>query len=228
MSSERPASDNELRPTSAGAAAAVVRVSCPTAFVPVLERIACALPTRLPGTAMQFSGANRTVDLTRGDADLALRMFPTADTRLVSLRSVDLGWGAYASRTYLADHGTPATFDQLADHRLVLYGASLHRVPGPRWIEERCGPSTRATRVQNPEVAGQVIAAGEGIGVIPCIAAPLYRDLVRVFAAPVATQATWIVFDPAASPDSARLRAAAEALRDLMAAHAGEFSGHAP
>lgn len=177
---------------------------------------------------MQFSGANRTVDLTRGDADLALRMFPTADARLVSMRSVDLGWGAYASRTYLADHGTPATFDQLADHRLVLYGASLHRVPGPRWIEERCRPSTRATRVQNPEVAGQVIAAGEGIGVIPCIAAPLYRDLVRVFAAPVASQVTWIVFDAAASPDPAQMRAAAEALGELMAAHAGEFSGHAP
>lgn len=205
-----------------------ILVSCPTSFVAVLERIGTALHACRPGFALAFSGANRTIDLSRGDADIALRMFPGNDPHLVCLRSVDLGWGAYASRAYLADHGAPATIEAFATHRLVLYGASLHRVPGPRWIEERCIATTEATRVQNPEVAGQVIAAGEGIGVIPCIAASRYGELVRIIPTPVATQATWIVYDQQAARDLGRVRGAAEALRELMAAHADEFAGQAP
>lgn len=217
-----------VNPTSPPPAAAHVRVSCPTALVAVLQRIVPALHVRHPGLAMQISGANLTVDLSRGDAEIALRMFPTQDPSIVSLRSIELGWGAYGSRSYVADHGLPASPDELARHRLVLYGAALHRVPGPRWIEERCGPSTKATRVQNPEVAGQVIAAGEGIGVIPCIAALQYANLVRVLPTPVASQATWIVYDQAGVRDLELVRTAAEALRELMAAHADVFAGHAP
>ncbi len=225
MSTDRPASEI-LQPGPAHATS--LRVTCPIAFVAPLERIVSALHARHPEMALHFSGANRTVDLARGDADIAVRMFPTRDANIVSLQSADLGWLAFASKGYLADHGAITSVDELTNHRLVLYGAALHRVPGPRWIEDRCGPSTRATRVQNPEVAAQVIAAGEGIGVIPSIAAINFSNLVPVFPSPVATQATWIVYDRHAARDLELVRAAAEALRDLMVAHAELFLRYAP
>jgi DNA-binding transcriptional LysR family regulator len=226
MSTDRPASDTALALKPAQSAA--LQVTCPTAFAATLERIAPALQARHPDIALLFSGANRTVDLARGDADIAVRMFPGRDANVVSLQSVDLGWQAYASKGYLADHGAVSSADELTDHRLVLYGAALHRVPGPRWIEDRCGPSTNATRVQNPEVAAQVIAAGEGIGVIPCIAASNYPNLVPVFPMPVATQTCWIVYDRRAVRDVEYVHQAAEALRALMLEHAALFLGHAP
>ncbi len=201
-----------------------IRITCPSGLVALLAKLLHDINTRLPSLAVEVSGDNRTVDLARGDADIAVRMFRPTAPGLVCRRACDLGWGAYASRAYIARHGNPATIGDLAEHHLVLYIEAMHTVPGPRWIEDHRRGARAVTRVDNTEVARHLIAASGGIGVIPCFMADLHPDLVRIFPEPVATHTAWIVYHEAAR-DTARVRAAVDALVEVIEANETTFSG---
>lgn len=206
--------------------AGTVRITCPPGIVAALVKLLPEAHARHPNLSLEISGDNRTVDLARGDADIALRMFRPTEPGLVCRRAFELGWGAYASSAYVAEHGVPASIDDLPNHHLVLYVEAMQRVPGPRWIEEHRGAASRLTRVDNTEAAAHIISSGVGIGVIPCLVADARPELVRVFAAPVAIATGWIVYHEAAR-DTAWVRAAVDTLAELFDAHQALFSGRA-
>ena len=87
---------------------------------------------KFPSLAIQLAGDNRTIDLGKGEADIALRMFRPSESGLVARRAFEVGWGAYASKDYVAKHGVPASVADLPNHQLVLYVEAMHQVPGPR------------------------------------------------------------------------------------------------
>jgi DNA-binding transcriptional LysR family regulator len=203
-----------------------LRLSCPSGLVtPLAGMMLPAVREKHPALAIELIADNRTVDLAKGEADMALRMFRPTESGLVARRTFEMGWGVFASRAYLAEHGTPASADELAGHRLVLYHELLLRVPGPRWLEARRGPHTLFLRVDNTEVASNAIASGGGIGIVPCFEAVGRPDMVRVFPEPMAFNTGWIVYHEA-TRDTARVRAAVVALVEFFEAHAALFSGH--
>jgi DNA-binding transcriptional LysR family regulator len=203
--------------------AGTVSVSCASGLVTTLTRLLQPLLAKQPLLSIELSADNRTVDLARGEADLAIRMFRPTDPGLVARRAFELGWGAYASRDYLAAHGTPATVPELAQHRLILYLEAMHRASGPRWLEDHKGTAKVALRADNTTVAAQAIVSGAGIGVIPCVEG-VRPELVRVFPQPVATATGWLVYHETMR-DSARVRAALEVLAELFETNAALFSG---
>jgi len=201
-----------------------IRLSCPSGVVATLVKLLPAMREKHPALAVEVIGDNRTIDLAKGEADIALRMFRPTEAGLVARRTLEMGWGVYASRAYIAEHGLPASADDLSGHRLVLYLDSLLRVPGPRWLEDHRGPDTLCMRVDNTEVASSAIASGGGIGIIPCFEAAGHPEMVRVFPEPVAFNTGWIVYHEA-SRDTARVRAAVDALVEFFEAHAAVFAG---
>lgn len=202
-----------------------IRVSCPSGLVsPLAGTLLPAVRERYPALAFEVVGDNRTVDLAKGEADMALRMFRPTESGLVARRTFEMGWGVFASRAYLDEHGTPTSVDALAKHRLVLYLESMLRVPGPRWLEERRGPETLFLRVDNTEVASNAIASGGGIGIVPCFESVGRPDMLRVFPEPVAFNTGWIVYHESAR-DTARMRAAIDVLVEFFDAHKALFSG---
>jgi len=204
--------------------AGVVKLSCPSALAPVLTPVLAALHSAHPLLSIELIGENRTIDLAKGDADIALRMFRPSEPDLVCRHSIDIGWGLYAARSYVTVHGVPASIDALSRHRLILYVEALREVAGPRWIEDHASAHNGLMRVDNPEVAAQAIAAGTGLGVIPCFMAALHPDLIRVFSEPVVSSTGWIVYHQAAR-DTARVRCAVDALTAFFQSQTGLFCG---
>ncbi len=88
--------------------------------------------------------------------------------------------GMYASRQYLADHGTPTTVDELITHPLVYFIDSILQVDdldAPR----RLVPTMRnALTSTNVFVHVEGTRAGAGIGFLPCYMADRHADLVRL------------------------------------------------
>ncbi|MEO7034578.1 MAG: LysR family transcriptional regulator [Polyangiaceae bacterium] len=205
---------------------AVVRVSCPPGFIAALTRLMAAVRELRPDLTLEVCGENRAVDLARGEADLALRMFRPSDPDLICRQAFETGWCVYASQTYLSAHGTPTSPDELVNHRLVRYVSNLHKVPGPRWLEEHRGDALGSVQVDNTEVASHVVASGGGISVIPCVVAEERPGMVRVFADPVAYNTGWLVYHESAR-DTARVRAAVDTLAQVFETHRRVFSGRA-
>lgn len=202
-----------------------VRVSVPPGFSSFMSRLFLARTDAPREVAIELCGENRSVDLAKGEADLALRMFRPNEPGLVARQVFEFGWIACASPGYLAARGVPKSPADLADHSLILYVDSFHRVAGPRWLEEHRGCARVSVHVDNTEVAGHTIASGAGIGVIPAFLAEARKtEIVRVFPEPVASTTGFIVYHEAVR-DVAGVRAAAEFLRVVLEDNAEAFSG---
>lgn len=191
--------------------AGAVIVSCPPGLSAILTRIAVELKLKRPEIELEISGENRAVDLARGEADIAIRMFRPSEPDLICKQAFELGWAVYAAKSYLASAPPIASVEDLAAHRLVRYVSGMHKVPGPRWLEEHRGSAPGAAMVDNTEVATNVVAAGGGIGVLLCARGDAHPEMVRVFPEPVARHPGFIVFHESAR-DSARIRSTVEAL----------------
>jgi DNA-binding transcriptional LysR family regulator len=204
-------------------ASGCVRVSMPPAFVPILfAKLMPLVRERSPQLKLELSGDYHRRDLAKGEADVAVRMARPTEPDLIGKRAVEVGWCVYASEGYLAQHGRPKDLEALRQHALVLYKESMHNIEPFRWLEPYRGSD--AVRVDNIEVAAQLVLGGSGIGFLPALALHGAPALVRVFPAPLATNSGWVIYHEA-SRDTARVRAVVQILLEFFEREAELFSG---
>lgn len=136
-----------------------------------------ALRRRHPGLAIELRGDTRSLDLSRREADIALRLVRPTQPSLVARRLGSLGFGVYASRGYLDDHPTPRTLADTADHGWIGFPAELDELPQVRWLR-RIVPRPRWV-IRANTTATQVAAcrAGHGLALLPTFVAD---DLVQI------------------------------------------------
>jgi DNA-binding transcriptional LysR family regulator len=202
--------------------AGTARISCPPGFLLHVMQALRAAREKHPSLTCEVNGDYRTVDLAKGEADLALRAFRPTEPDLVARKVVDLGWGVYCSRAYAEARGLPATPEELPAHALILYPVTMHSVAGLKWMDEHKGNAVEVVRVDNIELAAQVVGSGTGVGVLPAFVAAAQPGLVRVFEERVFVSAAYCVYHESAR-STARVRAAAEALTSYFEANAAAF-----
>ena len=85
----------------------------------VLPPILAAFHATHPGIAVELALSNRTADLARRDADVAVRMVRPTQSGLVARRIGSSRIGLYAHRDYLARFGEPRSLTDLASHCFI-------------------------------------------------------------------------------------------------------------
>jgi DNA-binding transcriptional LysR family regulator len=124
-----------------------------------------------PGLEIELIPESRNLNLTRRDADLAIRLARPegGGHRLWTQRIGHLRYGAFAALGV----GPDAT--------LITYADDMAHLPQARWLEAvvRATPERRSgLRVTDAETALEAAAAGLGIAVLPISVAALDRRLV--------------------------------------------------
>ncbi len=141
--------------------------------------LAPALPSlreRHPGLLLELAVDQRTFDLTRREADLAVRLGRPRDAGLVMRKLSDVTYRFYASRAYL---GARRAVD-LGSDAFVGFEESLAGTPQERWIA-RVAPERRVVFRCNSTAALQAAArVGMGVAVLPCFVADPDPGLVRL------------------------------------------------
>jgi DNA-binding transcriptional LysR family regulator len=145
----------------------VLRVACPE---PIVYRITqSALLERFkakhPDLRVEFVMSDKYVDLSKGEADVALRSGDTDDAELVGRKIADSLWAVYASEDYVARHGRPQRIEDLESHLLVGLDESMAKHRANTWLA-RVAPNARVV-ARNNSVLGLVYAVKAGIGVAP-------------------------------------------------------------
>lgn len=110
---------------------------------------------------------DRFVDAAADGFDAVLRHGPIGDTRLVAKRLAASRRLLVAAPAYLAAHGTPGRFDDLARHRGILYAnrGSDWRFSTPEgWVVAR---PRAALRVNNGIMMRDAAVAGLGLALLP-------------------------------------------------------------
>ena len=85
----------------------------------VLPPILAAFHAAYPGIAVELALSNRTADLARRDADVAVRMVRPTQSGLMARRIGFSRIGLYAHRDYLARFGEPRSLTDLARHCFI-------------------------------------------------------------------------------------------------------------
>lgn len=178
-----------------------------------------------PGVCLEVLVDNRTVNLIRREADIAVRMFRPEQPDLIAKKAGDLTMGLYASRAYLDRHGRPKEPIELRDHYHVGFDESMSTHPGVQKLERLFTPERIVHR--SSSFVGQLSAtlAGIGIGAHDCVLADaepaLERIMPDVFKHDVEI---WLVTH-ADLRRSARIRAVFDFLSDVIASDRANLLG---
>jgi DNA-binding transcriptional LysR family regulator len=145
----------------------VVRVTCAEGFSAYITDQLADLRASHPQLVVEVIADIRPLDLTRGEAEVALRMSPTVQRDLVVRTLCDLPWRMFAAQTYVARRGVPSPIDDLRDHDVVGYDDSLAHVPGAAWLAAHAAGATIAFRGNSLRAILDAVGAGLGLSVLP-------------------------------------------------------------
>ena len=160
----------EAERTLAGAdkrAVGVVQLTCGEGFAEYV--LAPALPAFLaahPGLTLEVRGGVKALDLTRGEAEVALRNFRPRERSLVGRRLGTELTALYAAPSYLAARGVPRSSADLEGHDLILYDRSFDRMESQAWFRALAPRAQVSFRANSTTLMHAACAAGAGVAML--------------------------------------------------------------
>jgi DNA-binding transcriptional LysR family regulator len=147
--------------------------------VEVLPAILAQFRERYPGIAIELALSDRTQDLSRRDADIAVRMVRPTQKALIAKRLGTIRIGLFAHVRYLTRRGTPRTIDDLAHHDIIGFDRDTAAL---RSLGTSLSISRDLFALRTDDSAAQINAlrAGFGIGVCQLGIAARDKDLAQV------------------------------------------------
>jgi DNA-binding transcriptional LysR family regulator len=158
---------------------------------------------------------NRALNLSKRDADVAIRATAEPPETLVGRRIATIAWSIYGA----AQCGIPATDDpvDLADHTWIGFGDALSGIGPARWMGRAVPGAKIFYRLNTVLGLSQAAEAGIGISFLPCFIGDQSHKLTRLLRAPMLFDASlWLLTHPDLK-NSARIRAFVDFMaRELM------------
>lgn len=152
------------------------------------------------------------------EADLAVTLSRPRAGPVIAGKLSDYALRLYASSAYLAAHGAPERpADLTGRHRLVGYVPDLLFAPELRYLAEIEPDLSAALRSSSIITQYRMIAAGAGIGVLPCFIGDDDSALVPILPERRITRSFWVVTHKD-THNLARVRAFKDWLTEIVAA----------
>ncbi|WP_296595037.1 LysR family transcriptional regulator [Phenylobacterium sp.] len=143
----------------------VVRVAASDVIgIEVLPSILTSFRRKHPGVDVELALSNKIEDLTRRDADIAVRMQRPTQNSLVAKKVGELTIGFHATAEYLERRGTPTTFEELVGHNLIGFDRDLPELVNELAIGRPITRDLFALRTDNDVAQLAALRAGFGIG----------------------------------------------------------------
>lgn len=191
-----------------------VRISVAEGFgTAVLAPALPALRARRPNLEIELAANPGFLSPATREVDIAVTLTPSAEGRLIVEPLSDYRLALYAAPAYLKRAGEPKTLAALNGHEIVGYVDDLLYAPELRYLDEiglGARPALASTSIRAQR---EMIAAGGGIGVLPCF---LGEGLTRVLRREaLLTRRLWMSTHRDIA-DTARIRAVRQWLRRLV------------
>jgi DNA-binding transcriptional LysR family regulator len=134
-----------------------------------------------PGLKVDVILTDRILDLSKGDADVALRAAPLEDSALIGRKISDLAWGFYASRSYAERHATMETPQDINRHAVIQFDRELADIQVSKWLRGIVTDAAVAARCSSVSGALLTVKSGVGVALLPSHIGDTEKDLVRLF-----------------------------------------------
>lgn len=117
-----------------------------------------------PDIHVEVVASNAVENLLARDADIAIRMFQPTQQELITRKVNELALGVYASTEYLTHYGTPMTFADLLQHRLLGYDRDDQIIKGFAAFGIPVEREFFVVRTDDQVAYWEYVKAGVGIG----------------------------------------------------------------
>jgi len=172
---ERQVTGHDLRPSGE------LRLTTnDTLLVHLLSDILAAFRSAYPEITLDVVVSNHSLNLSKRDADVALRATDRPIETLVGRRVAGIGWAIY---------GPPALADATIDadvaarsHDWVGFGDNLASIKPAKWLKQHVDPQRIVYKVNTVLGLAEAVAAGIGVALLPCFIAALTPGIKRLSA----------------------------------------------
>jgi len=128
-----------------------------------------------PGVFLDFVLADEVLNLSRRDADIAIRLTPKPPDTLIGRRICAARWGVYCAAAKHQEWGErlfeAAPWVGFSD----LFGSSAAK----RWVEANVGSRRQTVRANSTLAVAEAMRAGVGAAILPCFIGDQLPDVVR-------------------------------------------------
>lgn len=174
---------------------------------------------RHPGLTLDLVASSGFLSLSKREADIAVTLSRPKAGPVIARKLSDYALRLYAAPAYLARGDTPRQPADLArGHRLVGYIPDLLYDPALRYLDEIHPGLTAQLRSSSINAQRALIAAGAGIGVLPCFIGDADPDLVPVLPDQRIVRGFWLVTHKD-THNLARIKAGKEWLGEAIQRH---------
>ncbi|HXK19372.1 MAG TPA: LysR substrate-binding domain-containing protein, partial [Polyangiaceae bacterium] len=132
-------------------------------LVPLLAELRQAFP-RL---TLELRGETRLLDLSRREADVALRFGRPTQVSLLGRRLGHVRFGLYASERYLERHAMPRNLAGLVEHEFIGFESALDQVEQVRWMRRAVREPRYVLRCNGTTTQALACAEGHGVALLP-------------------------------------------------------------
>jgi DNA-binding transcriptional LysR family regulator len=152
-----------------------------------------ALAERHPDLTLQLVALPRTFSLSKREADIAITLEQPTEGRLVSRKLTDYRLRLYASKDYLARHGSIADLPDLAGKTLVTYVADLIYSPVLDYFSGLEKYTARRYECASVVAQLEAVRAGVGVGILHDYAVRQFPELQAVLPEVSYLRTYWLV-----------------------------------
>ncbi|KAB8189702.1 LysR family transcriptional regulator [Lysobacter maris] len=201
-----------------------VRVTTTDTLLHIVAPLFAQFREREPGIVVEVAAGNALFDLSRRDADLAIRPVATVPEHLIARPVATVAIAPYASADYLARAGERP----LAGMDWIAPDDSLSHVGSARWIAAHVAPARIVHRADSLLALMHAARAGIGVTALPCYLGDCEPGLRRAGALlEDAAVPLWLLTHPDLRPVR-RIRALSEFLFERLREQQALFSGQRP
>jgi DNA-binding transcriptional LysR family regulator len=190
-----------------------------TLLVHLLTHIFARFIKANPEMRLDVVLANQALNLSKRDADVAIRATDDPPETLIGRRVATIAWAVYGRAADFPEQPSPDSPDSQAlfSRTWVALGDNLAGLKAARFVRERVAPENIVYKVNTVLGLAEAVEAGTGIGPLPCFIADAKPNLVRLsHINPEFSAGLWLLTHPDLR-QSARVRA----FMDFMAAEIG-------
>jgi DNA-binding transcriptional LysR family regulator len=161
--------------------AGTVRVTCPTSVADRLLKtpLIDAFHARYPGLRLELVLSDHFLDLSKGEADITIRVGESGDKALIGRTLATARWAVYASRSYVECHGRPESLEELDRHFAVVFDGAMANYSAARWFRATAPGAPIAARSDSWPALISAVKSGAGLAPLPIAVGDRESELVR-------------------------------------------------
>lgn len=170
-----------------------------TLLIHLLMPIFASFRRTYPTINLDIVMSNQVLNLSKRDADIAIRATDNPPETLVGRRICGLNWAIYGLRSEFpeAAKGEFPAMDALSSRNWVSLGDQLGHIRAVRYVRERVPEARIAIKINTVLGLAEAVEEGIGVGPLPCLIADQRPRLVRLTAPnPAFGTGLWILTHP--------------------------------